>query len=127
MSVRFYGSESLEQVKLDIKYTSTMLTDKNFEVYVRNNDASSNHLSDDHPGMSSALIQDIMSRFHVNHYIECHAFMNAWHTDGFVVLMDDWENAWVYVGDNHSFDNWLQNAPHEGVSSFSFFEEVRAI
>jgi hypothetical protein len=78
----------------------------------------------DYPGLSVEHIKYMMFHFRENHHIESNAFLRSWYDNGFVVMMDDWENAWIYVGDNPTpFNMWLENAPQEGLTSFSFFEQ----
>lgn len=126
--IRFYNSSSNEQIRLDVKYTSTMLSNQYFVDYILRNNASVHHASDsqDHPGLSGLCITTLIKEFHenMNSIMGINVLREKWNKDKFFIIMDEWENAWVYVGNDDSFfTNWLQQAEENGPTAFQFFEE----
>jgi hypothetical protein len=126
--ILFYPSSSDEQIRLDVKYTSTMLLSSNFLDYLLQNNASVHHASEiqDHPGLNGLGITTIMNEFHEHKNSNISALTDAWNNDKFFIIMDEWENAWVYVGNDDSFfKNWLEQDQEEhGTTAFQFFEQI---
>jgi hypothetical protein len=121
--IAYVGCEDDMQVPLDIKYTQIMLSHNPFEVYVRNNNAASSHYEDIYCGLSREHIMNIMNDFHQQTGV-FYAFLDdKYNQDGFFIIMDEWENAWVYIGNDATrFNDWIHHAPHEGMSSFVYFQ-----
>jgi S-adenosylmethionine:diacylglycerol 3-amino-3-carboxypropyl transferase len=106
--------------KHDQHYTE-LLTQPYFMQYVILNDEVQTHEAVE-PNRLRALggdhIHQMFDRIHVNNpstVIEIMLQQRA-HEDGFVILMDDWNNSWVYIPSHaNRYEQWeydgLENGP----------------
>jgi hypothetical protein len=111
----------------DSLYAELLLPNPRFLQEVLEHDRSGGHAPTvggvSHPGMDQHHIVDLFEALHNGHGLAVleDMFLNY----GFVVIMDEWSQPMVYVGNNpEAFHSWAENA-EEGTSTGAFFQSLQ--
>ena len=111
----------------DSLYAELLLPNQRFLQEVLDHDRSGGHAPTmggvSYPGMDQNHIVDLFQALHDGHGLDVleHMFLNY----GFVIIMDEWSQPMVYVGNNPAaFHSWAENAA-EGTSTGAFFQALQ--
>jgi hypothetical protein len=111
----------------DSLYAELLLPNPRFLQEVIEHDRSGGHAPTvggvSHPGMDQHHIVDLFEALHNGHGLAVleDMFLNY----GFALIMDEWPQPLVYVGNNpEAFDTWAETAV-EGTSTGAFFQSLQ--
>jgi len=111
------------------RHYSTLLTIENIANFVLFHDETYTHAPsaaiDTYRGLGKNTIKELFERVH-RYQFEMDTIETILHNralqDGFVIMLDDWRDAWIYVHDEARYQEWVSNGEETGPISTDFFE-----